>query len=62
MRVTLTHNPGAGDDDRSGAELCRFLRAAGHDVRYQSVSGEWLGVEVTTVRRPAVVALLVPTR
>jgi diacylglycerol kinase (ATP) len=37
MRVTLIHNPGAGDDDHSGEELCRLLTRAGHDVRYQSV-------------------------
>jgi diacylglycerol kinase (ATP) len=37
MRVTLIHNPGAGDDDHSGEELCALLTRAGHDVRYQSV-------------------------
>ena len=37
MRVTLIHNPGAGEDDHSGEELCRLLTRAGHEVRYQSV-------------------------
>jgi diacylglycerol kinase (ATP) len=37
MRVTLIHNPGAGDDDHRAEELCSLLREAGHEVRYQSV-------------------------
>jgi diacylglycerol kinase (ATP) len=37
VRVTLIHNPGAGDDDHSGDALCALLAEAGHEVRYQSV-------------------------
>jgi diacylglycerol kinase (ATP) len=37
MRVTLIHNPGAGDDDQPGPEeIQRLVRAAGHQVIYQS--------------------------
>jgi diacylglycerol kinase family enzyme len=37
MRVTLVHNPGAGDDGNpEGAELQQLIRAAGHDVVYVS--------------------------
>jgi diacylglycerol kinase (ATP) len=33
MRVTLIHNPGAGDDDQPGpSELTGLVRAAGHEV------------------------------
>ena len=36
MRVTLIHNPGAGDDDQpDGQALEALVRAAGHEVRYQ---------------------------
>lgn len=36
VRVTLLHNPGAGDDEQpDGDELQALLRAAGHTVRYQ---------------------------
>jgi len=35
MRVTLVHNPGAGDSGQpAGDELQRLLRGAGHDVAY----------------------------
>jgi diacylglycerol kinase (ATP) len=38
MRVTLIHNPGAGDDKQpSKGQLEALIREAGHDVRYQSV-------------------------
>jgi diacylglycerol kinase family enzyme len=37
MRVTLVHNPGAGDEGNpEGAELQQLIRAAGHEVRYVS--------------------------
>lgn len=36
MRITLIHNPGAGDDDQPDAEaLSSLLRRHGHTVRYQ---------------------------
>lgn len=38
MRVTLLHNPGAGDDSApSRGQLEALIREAGHAVRYQSV-------------------------
>ena len=37
IKVTLIHNPSAGDDKQpSGDELVRLIRAAGHKVSYQS--------------------------
>ena len=37
MRVTLIHNPGAGDDEQpDGKALQSLVRKAGHVVRYQS--------------------------
>jgi diacylglycerol kinase family enzyme len=36
MRVTLMHNPTAGQDQPTGDELQTLLRAAGYKVRYQS--------------------------
>src|SRR5499426_3035715 len=37
IKVTLMHNPSAGDDTQpSGDELVRLIRAAGHKVSYQS--------------------------
>ena len=37
MRITLIHNPGAGDDDQpDGQELSALMRRHGHAVRYQS--------------------------
>jgi diacylglycerol kinase family enzyme len=36
MRLTLMHNPEAGGDQASGDELIALLRAAGHEVGYQS--------------------------
>lgn len=46
VRVTLIHNPGAGDDDQPDAEALKALvRAAGHDVRYQACRDEtWAAV------------------
>ena len=39
MRVTLIHNPGAGDDDQpDGKALEQLLRTHGHTVRYQAAS------------------------
>ncbi len=38
MRVTLIHNPGAGDDKQpSRGQLEALIKEAGHEVRYQSV-------------------------
>ena len=37
MKVTLIHNPSAGDDAQPGAEaLMTLMRAAGHQVAYRS--------------------------
>ncbi len=36
MRVTLVHNPGAGNQGRTAGELEQLLRDAGHEVRYHS--------------------------
>src|SRR5688572_16963626 len=46
VRVTLIHNPGAGEDDQpSGTELQALIRKAGHDVRYQSADEKtWMSV------------------
>ena len=40
MRVTLVHNPTAGDEEHGRAWLTEVLEEAGHDVRYQSVDEE----------------------
>jgi diacylglycerol kinase family enzyme len=38
LRVTLIHNPGAGDDKQpSRGQLEALIKEAGHEVRYQSV-------------------------
>jgi diacylglycerol kinase family enzyme len=37
VRITLIHNPGAGDDDQPDAEaLCALMRRHGHTVHYRS--------------------------
>ena len=37
MRVTLIHNPDAGDGDQpSGDEILSLMRSAGHSAVYQS--------------------------
>src|SRR4029434_8080446 len=37
MRVTLIHNPDAGDDEQpAGDRLVRLIRSKGHDVIYRS--------------------------
>ena len=36
MRVTLLHNPKAGEEDHGRDELVSLLAAEGHDVRYRS--------------------------
>lgn len=43
MKVTLIHNPDAGDDDQpSGDEILRLIRRAGHKAKYQSMNeGNW---------------------
>jgi diacylglycerol kinase (ATP) len=42
MRVTLLHNPGAGDDDHAGHELREMVSAAGHGVSYASMrQADW---------------------
>jgi diacylglycerol kinase (ATP) len=40
VRVTLIHNPTAGDERHSRASLSAILASAGHDVIYQSVKDE----------------------
>ena len=40
MRVTLIHNPGAGNGASTGRELVKMLEGAGHEVRYQSAKEE----------------------
>jgi diacylglycerol kinase family enzyme len=40
MRVTLFHNPGAGEDDHSGEQLCTLIADAGHDVSYVSLKDD----------------------
>ncbi len=36
MRITLIHNPGAGQQDVSASALEKLVRRAGHQLRYQS--------------------------
>jgi diacylglycerol kinase (ATP) len=38
MRVTLMHNPGAGEEDHDAEGLRAALAGAGHDVRYASTA------------------------
>jgi diacylglycerol kinase family enzyme len=40
VRVTLIHNPGAGNGASTGRELVKMLEGAGHEVRYQSAKEE----------------------
>jgi diacylglycerol kinase (ATP) len=41
MKVTLIHNPDAGDDQQpSGEEIVKLIRGAGHSVRYQSAKDD----------------------
>ena len=46
VRITLIHNPGAGDDDQpNGEALQSLLRGAGHSVRYQPADADnWAAV------------------
>jgi diacylglycerol kinase (ATP) len=42
MRVTVIHNPTAGEGEPSADALCRELRAAGHETSYASTKGgDW---------------------
>lgn len=41
MRVTLIHNPTAGDESFSANELTSMIQAAGHEVFYQSSKGDY---------------------
>jgi diacylglycerol kinase family enzyme len=41
LRVTLVHNPGAGDEEHSAESLRATLAEAGHDVRYVSSADGW---------------------
>lgn len=50
MRVTLLHNPTAGDEEHGRDHLLSVLAEAGHEVQYQSVKED--GWE-TAVREPA---------
>ena len=50
MRVTLVHNPEAGDSDHDRPWLVRLLETAGHEVRYvSSADPSW----ETAVKAPA---------
>jgi diacylglycerol kinase (ATP) len=43
MRLTLLHNPSAGEEDHEPDELVSQLAAAGHDVAYHSLKDEsWI--------------------
>jgi len=50
VRVSLVHNPDAGDGRTTKAELVAALRAAGHDVRYHRSSAR--GVAAALRERP----------
>ena len=39
MRITLVHNPEAGDGDHSRRQLQRLIEGEGHEVTYQSAKG-----------------------
>lgn len=54
MRVTLVHNPVAGDADHTGSALAARVRSAGHDVTYTSTEAERLS---HALREPADVVL-----
>ena len=41
MRLTLIHNPAAGDGRPSGADLKKMLAEAGFQVRYESIKKDW---------------------
>ena len=41
MRVTLFHNPSAGDAPLTADELQSILSDAGYQVRYQSMEKDW---------------------
>lgn len=42
MRVTLVHNPGAGDEQHSAKRILKELAAAGHEARLRSTRKEGL--------------------
>jgi diacylglycerol kinase (ATP) len=41
VRVTLMHNPSAGDEDHGREALTAALAEAGHEVRYASTDDDW---------------------
>jgi diacylglycerol kinase (ATP) len=42
MRITLIHNPDAGEEHVTGTQLCDAVRAAGHEPVYASTKGaDW---------------------
>jgi len=41
VRLTLIHNPAAGDGRPSGADLKKMLAEAGFQVRYESIKKDW---------------------
>ena len=41
MRVTLFHNPAAGDAPLTADQLQVILSDAGYQVRYQSMQKDW---------------------
>ncbi|CAN5788319.1 diacylglycerol kinase family lipid kinase [soil metagenome] len=43
MRVTLVHNPGAGDERHSAKRIMRELEEAGYDARLESIKKQDLG-------------------
>lgn len=43
MKVTLYHNPEAGDGEPTGVELVAAFKAAGHEVRYRSTKQDFPG-------------------
>jgi diacylglycerol kinase (ATP) len=49
LRVTLLHNPTAGDEEHSGGRLAAVIAAAGHDVVERSMKADW----EAALRKPA---------
>ncbi len=48
MRITLIHNPTAGDEGHSASALKRMLREEGYEVSYRSTDQDW----ETALERP----------
>jgi diacylglycerol kinase family enzyme len=59
LRVTLIHNPEAGDETRpTRGQLEALIKEAGHKVRYQSVKEPAGKIELTI--EPKALEFLVP--